>query len=229
MYATVCADIVSSTSLSSKERMELIKKMKLCKQLVEAKYKGSWVRIVRGDTIECILGNSVDALEVAIIFKTMVKTYGKEKKNVEEDKYLEEDEYGKKFFKKYGLRVAIGIGDMKIVDKKEDIMDGDSIYYSGRLLNSLVGHSKYSFSISMGDKDKERVFQVVLSLVNQLLNNATPRQNEIVYNRIITGDSAKTAEKLGISVSGVNQTLNKVGWNAISDAINLFRKIIGEL
>ena len=156
-----------------------------------------------------------DAFEVALILKTWVKSF--EPSNIQEDKR----------FNRYGLRIAIGIGEMKTLDRGLDMMDGDAIYRSGRAMDKLVGRAKYSFVISMADN--EQALQVILTLVNQLLNNATARKCETLCERILSSDTSKTAEKMGISVSGVNQTLKDLGWSAIEQAIIYYRKVTSKL
>ena len=217
MYAAISADVVSSTSLSRESMIELNEKLKECLRFLEARYQGFWGRIVRGDSVECVMNDPADAFEVALILKSWVKSF-------EPDDALES-----KRFNRYGLRIAIGIGDMKTIDRALDMMDGDAIYRSGRALDKLVGRAKYSFTISMDGKDQEEALQVILTLVNQLLNNATPRKCETLCTRILTSDSSKTAEKMGISVSGVNQTLKELGWSAIEQAISYYRKITSNL
>ena len=62
-----------------------------------------------------------------------------------------------------------------------------------------------------------------------MLNNATARKCETLYERILSSDTCETAEKMGISVSGVNQTLRDLGWTAIEQAINYYRKVTSKL
>ena len=217
MYAAISADVVSSTSLSRESMVELNEKLKKCLNILESRYQGFWGRIVRGDYIECIMNRPEDAFEVALILKTWVKSY--EPSNIQDDKR----------FNRYGLRIAIGIGEMKTIDHGLDMMDGDAIYRSGRTMDKLVGRAKYSFVISMADSEHEQALQVILTLVNQLLNNATARKCETLCERILSSDTSKTAEKMGISVSGVNQTLKDVGWSAIEQAIIYYRKITSKL
>lgn len=217
MYAAISADIVSSTSLSRDALITLNLGLKNLIIRLETMYPGVWGRIVRGDTLEFILVNPVDALEVSLLLKTYIKAF--EACNC----------IGSKEFNKYGLRIAIGIGDMKTNDRELDIMDGDAIYRSGRALNGLVGRDKYSFVISMADKDKEEVLQVVFSLLNQLINGMTRRQSQILYERLIANDTYAVANKLQITVSGVNQTLNKIGWATIEGSIMLYRKLMNNL
>ena len=217
MYAAISADVVSSTSLSRESMIDLNEKLKKCLYILERRYQGFWGRIVKGDSIECIMSRPEDAFEVALILKTWVKSF--EPSNIQEDKR----------FNRYGLRIAIGIGEMKTLDRGLDMMDGDAIYRSGRAMDKLVGRAKYSFVISMADSEHEQALQVILTLVNQLLNNATARKCETLCERILSSDTSKTAEKMGISVSGVNQTLKDLGWSAIEQAIIYYRKVTSRL
>ena len=217
MYAAISADVVSSTSLSRESMIELNEKLRKCLYILEERYQGFWGRIVRGDSIECIMDSPEDAFEVALILKTWVKSF--EPSNIQKDKR----------FNRYGLRIAIGIGEMKTIDRGLDMMNGDAIYRSGRTMDKLVGRAKYSFVISMADSEHEQALQVILTLVNQLLNNATARKCETLCERILSSDTSKTAEKMGISVSGVNQTLKVLGWSAIEQAIIYYRKVTSRL
>lgn len=216
MYASISADIVSSTSLSRRALVDLNKKISECLRKLERQYDGFWGRFVRGDTIECIMDHPEDAFEIALILKSWIKS-------------LEFEDYvGTDIFNKYGVRIAIGIGTMNIVDRKLDIMDGDAIYRSGRGLDRLVGRRKYAMTISMSDKNYERPFKVMLLLINHILNNATSRKCELLAYRLLSSTTLEAAEKIGISVSGLNQTLNDMGWYSIEKAIIYYRKTIQE-
>ena len=213
MYATISADVVSSTSLSKDAMIELNERLKKCLSTLELRYQGFWGRIVKGDSIECVMDYPEDAFEAALILKTLVKSLDNDSKR----------------FNRYGLRIAIGIGEMKTIDRNLDMMDGDAIYRSGRALSKLKGRAKYSFAISMANEEHEQTLQVILTLVNQLLNNATARKCETLCERILASDTSETAKKMGISVSGVNQTLKDIGWSAIEQAIIYYRKIAKQL
>lgn len=213
MYAAISADIVSSTSLSKAAMIELTEKLRDILSLLENQYDGFWGRVVKGDTIECIMPNAADAFEVAILLKAFVKSF------------VPKDGQGLKQFHKYGLRVAIGLGEMKTVDKELDMLDGEAIYRSGRELGKLVGRSKFSFVISMENAEKETALQLMFSLVNHLLNKATARKCEVLCERILSKDSSEVARRMGISVSGVNQSLKDIGWELIEQVIIYYRKI----
>ena len=217
MYASISADIVSSTSLTIQSKIELNDYIRKILEILESQYDGFWGRLVRGDTIECALTHPEEALEIAIIIKSWVKAF----------KPLEGSEYLR--FSKYGLRLAIGIGEMDIVNKSLDMMDGEAIYRSGRSLDMLKGRLKYSMTISMSQEQYEEPFKIILSLINQLLNNATSRKCLILCERLLLSSSHKVAEKMGITVSGVNQTLNEIGWSSIEQAIKFYHKTISIL
>ncbi len=217
MFASISADIVSSTSLTIQSMIELNEHIKKMLEILESKYDGFWGRLVRGDTVECILEHPEDALEIAIILKSWIKAF----------KLSENSEYPR--FGKYGLRLAIGIGEMNIVDRDLDMMDGEAIYRSGRSLDKLKGHSKYSMTISMPQEEYEEPLAIILSLINQLLNNATSRKCLILCKRLLLPTSNEVAQKIGITVSGVNQTLNELGWSSIEQAIKFYHKTISTL
>lgn len=214
MYATISADIVSSTSLPVRSLIELKESVKDVLGLLERRFEGFWGRIVRGDTIECVMNRPEDAFEAAIILKCRIKSF----------RPSCDGNYSR--FSKYGLRLAIGIGGMNIVNRELDMLDGEAIYRSGRLLDSLVGRSKYLMAISMGNNRFQEPLNIMLSLINHMLNNATSRRCLTLYERLFSSSSNETSERMGITISGVNQALNELGWSSIEQAILYYRKIM---
>ena len=81
----------------------------------------------------------------------------------------------------------------------------------------------------MENEEVEQALQVIGTLVNHLLNNASARKCETLCTRILSADSGEAAARMGISVSGVNQTLKDLGWNAIEQAIAYYRRITSNL
>lgn len=237
MFAVISADVVSSTSLPNNKLIKLTQKLIECLNELEGKnqrkygalYAG-WGRIVRGDTIEYFLEHPEDAFEVAILLKAWTKAVveSKDWKDTDAEEKSTPTAISKNF-SKYGLRIAIGIGGMKTFDRKLNILDGEAIYRSGRALNKLSGYDKYAITISMENEEVAQTLQVIMALVNQIINKATPRKCETLYYRLLYKDSYLTADKMNITVSGVNQTLNDLGWSAIEGAIQYYRKITSKL
>ena len=74
MYATISADIVSSTTLSTGEIIALKKKINEVFATLGNKFPGFWGRLIKGDYIECLIPNPSDALRIALILKTLIKS-----------------------------------------------------------------------------------------------------------------------------------------------------------
>ena len=218
--ATISADIVSSTSLSVEELMLLQSEIRrFLDELAEKSQGNNWGRLFKGDSVEIFLSNPNEALRVALLLKTLVKktfSWGKET-NVRRE-----------LFRKYGIRLAIGIGEMRIVDQKQDILDGEAIYNSGRLLEKATKEKlsiKRSIFFACPNPLLTEYMDVMVGLLDALLRNATSRQNEIFYYRLSGKSEKEIAEMLNIKQSAVNQRSNSAGWKAVESAINYFEKL----
>ena len=170
MYATISADIVSSTSLCIEETIALKQRIEDLFSVLEKRFPGFWGRLIKGDYIECLLPSAKDGFRVALIIKSCIKSFP-----IAEPKK-------KKLFQAYGIRIAMGIGNMRIVDKEHGIMDGEAIYLSGRTLSGMGTPNKNgTFLIEPADMQLKPALQTVGMLTDALLNNATKRQSEVIY------------------------------------------------
>lgn len=213
-YATISADIVASTSLSPTEFMRLIQLLKDTLDRLSEKYPGFWGRIVKGDSIECLIDNPVDALRIALLLKTLVKSF------VPADGIAAEE------FMRHGLRLVIGIGGMRIVNKELDIMDGEAIYLSGRTLNTMKSKRLYGFQFVMSP-DLDGIVSIPIDepLLNFTIDNATNRQCETMFYRLQSERDQDVAEKMKISRSGVNNNLLRLGWDILSNTIAKYENV----
>lgn len=225
--ATISADIVSSTALSVEELTLLQSEIRRFLDELSEKSQGKdWGRLFKGDSVEIYLHDPHEALRVALLLKTLVKktfSWGKET-NVRRE-----------LFRKYGIRLAIGIGEMRIANQKQDVLDGDAIYYSGRLLEKQKqsGNDRLLMNSSMcfGYKNNavDEYVSVVLDFLDVLFRDATSRQCEIVYYRLLGKQEKEVAELLRITQPAVNKQSNAVGWKAIESAVKYFEKLNFEL
>ena len=136
-YAAISADIVASTSLSRDALVELTTGVKQVLAMATATYQGFWGRLVKGDSIECVMEHPGDALRVAVLLKSFIKSF------------VPSDGIANTKFRQFGLRLAIGIGEMRIIDKELDMMDGEAIYLSGRALADMQDKTADSLQIVM--------------------------------------------------------------------------------
>lgn len=218
--ATISADIVSSTALSVEELTLLQLEIRQFLEGLEEKSQGkNWGRLFKGDSVEIFLLDPHEALRTALQLKTLVKktfSWGKETNAKRE------------LFRKYGIRLAIGIGEMRTADKTRDILDGDAIYNSGRLLEKATKEKqsiKRSMYFACPDLLLAEQVDVMVGLLDTLLRNATSRQSEILYYKLSGKNEEEIAELLKIKQSAVNQRSNSAGWKAIESAVNYFEKL----
>lgn len=213
MYATLSADIVSSTSLSKEDTIELKNKIESLFQLLENKFPCFWGRQIKGDYIECLIPNVSDSFRIALIIKSYIKSITlpgiKQSKN----------------FKTYGIRIAIGIGDMRIIDKKEGILDGEAIYLSGRAIENMTSLNKGTLSIQINNDILFSALNTIAVLTDALMNNATKKQSEVLFYKLLSVKEEDIADKLGIKQPGVNNHSSSAKWYCIEEALNYFEQI----
>ena len=133
-------------------------------------------------------------------------------------------------YRKYGIRIAVGIGEMRVADQKNDILDGEAIYNSGRLLEGqMVAKDRPSIkrSLFFGFKDTVLSAQmdVIFGLLDAILKDMTIRQSEILYYKLLGANEEEIASKLSIKQSAVNQQSNSFSWPSIGSAVNYFEKL----
>lgn len=213
MYATISADIVSSTSLSEVETIELKQYIEEQLKMLETLYPGSWGRLIKGDYIECVVPNASNAFRIALIIKNSIKAFEVEKT------------LGSKLFYTYGARISIGIGGMRIVDREQGIMDGEAIYLSGRSLAKMGSLSKGALTIETINENLSHNLRVIAVLTDAILNDATPKQSQVIYYKLLGYKESEIAEKMKIYQSGVNNHSSSAKWYCIEEALNYFEQI----
>lgn len=221
--ATISADIVSSTALSVLDLMHLQSVIRqFLDELSVKSQDADWGRLFKGDSVEIFLSNPHEALRTALLLKALVK-----KTFVESSMETKQS-----LFKKFGIRIAIGIGEMRMADKNRDVLDGEAIYYSGRALEKGTKEGlsvKRSMYFACKDSLFSEQMDVMLGLLDMLFKEATSKQCEVLYYKLMGMNEVEIAEKLGVVQSVVNQHSNAIGWNAIESAVNYFEKLDFEL
>lgn len=80
----------------------------------------------------------------------------------------------------------------------------------------FFGHKNAEFTEQM---------DVILELLDVLLKNATSRQSEVVYYKLLGKNEKEIAKMLNVRQHAVNQLSNAVGWKAVESAVNYFEKL----
>lgn len=207
LYATISADIVESTSLSAED----VVRMKECLEhfvfVMKSLCDNAWGRVVRGDSLECVIPEVRLSLRIALLLKCYVKTLDLSTSSP--------------MLKKKGIRVVIGLGTLRINDEVTGIIDGDAIYESGRTLDKGAGTDATLLSLVSTGVDV-RGYSALCDVLGFVLTRATGKQCMVLYHLLLGETQHQIADELGLEQPTVNQHANAVGWNAILRALTKF-------
>ncbi|GGZ15787.1 hypothetical protein GCM10007049_04980 [Echinicola pacifica] len=221
-YAVISGDIVSSTSLGETARVELYGQLeKLVLKLMQD--FDCYARISKGDYIECVCRRPSEALRIALIIKSYIKSL---------DLKVKKNNSRTKNFSTHGLRMAIGYGELGILDTENDIIDGQAIFMAGRKINAYSSHNKERVVLKQTtffvSEEEQLNFHLSpnFALLDVLCNKATAKQSEVLYFKLQGMTETEIAEKLGVSQSVINQHSTALGWNAIEESVEYYKNII---
>ncbi|MDR0546276.1 MAG: RNA polymerase subunit sigma-70 [Dysgonamonadaceae bacterium] len=216
--ATISADIVSSTSLDKVQRMELEEELRKMIEILEKNFskKSFFGRIIKGDYIECVV-RPKHALRVALLIKSFVKSLNFTQKEKKQD-FLK--------FKEYGVRIAVGLGNLEIFDTGKGIIDGEAIYLSGRAINEMSKNNKCTLVFRSKNEKLNKNFTSIFNLLDFMFNKYKEAQSKIVFYKLLNKTDREIASLLGKSISTINQHSTSTGWHAVENAVTYFEKSI---
>jgi len=220
--ATISADVISSTALSIEERLILEDKIReVIKILTQTLGSNNFYgHLIKGDYIECVLADPKHALRVALILKSFVKSLN-----------IAQNSKNKKIrdFKKYGVRIAVGIGELSVFDREKGIIDGEAIYLSGRSINTKSASNKKNKKTLFFNSSNEEYYsyyESIFGLLDFHFTKLTRTQCEIIYYKLLRKSEKEIAEIMNVSQPAVNKASTTSGWWAIDAAITVFEKNI---
>lgn len=219
--ATVSADIIRSTSLDAHATRLMHEHLHQFLARMEERFDNCWGRIIRGDGIECVLGDERLALRVALMLKCHIKAF-----NAKTDRYVYAAFGPRYFFNRFGVRIAIGFGDLRTNDKDIGIIDGAAIYNSGRLLDSMSRRMRTNIVVAGDDCPSMKIVQTIATLCDTILTHATSKQCEVLFMRMQGMSELEIAERLKITQVATNGHLRRAGWYALERAMQTFEDII---
>lgn len=227
--ATISADIVASSSLSARDLDHLTQRIynlfEKIQNYQDDNNKGELkMRLVAGDLIECLLFDPNDALRVALVLKAGIKSFPLND-SINDDSTTEKY---RKLFELYGIRAAIGIGEMDVELAHKNILKGKAINISGRLISEQKTSNKERVTIKntlffgSGSEYQNSIFQPILSLLDTIFTKMTRKQSEIILWKLIGYSEQDISNEFGVSQSSVNQHSKNAGWASIEEALYLF-------
>ncbi len=218
-------DIIASTSLDVEEKITLEKKLNELISILVENFP-IYARIIKGDYLEIVVENPEDALLVTLLIKSFIKS-------AVDDPDNNSSRYKK--FKNYGIRIAMGFGELSRYDKQKGVIDGDAIYFSGRKISEESStYNKQRIVIKntlffiSDDDNLNQMMDTIISLLDVLIANATAKQCQILFMRLLGKSEKEISTHLNIKQPTVNKQLTSVGWNAIDKSVNYFKTLIKE-
>jgi len=224
--ATISADIISSTALSAGDKRLLQEHLLRLLRELKDRYGNEkfFGRIVQGDSIECALERPCHVLRIALLLKTFVKSLDLPLAQ-SKDKRI-------KYFKEHGIRLAVAVAPLTILDPGEGIIDGEAIYLSGRTIKNLSTSGKQKIVIKTTmffrctDEEKQERFDTVIALLDKIISGCSGKQCEILYYKLSGFSEKEISRKLSKNQSTISQHSTAAGWQAIEKAVKYFENQI---
>lgn len=227
--ATISADVIASTSLTNNELERMNEKIRHLFELLEKECglldQRFFGRLIKGDYIECFIENPQAALRIALLIKTLIKSFSLDQIRVDAKQQKK-----RKLFQNYGIRLSLAVGKMSLVNIEEGLLNGDAIYKSGRRIEEQHTSNKKKVVVKntlFFDSENEftaTLFESIIGLLDTILNKSTTRQSEILHQKLLGKTEQEIADEFQISQSSVNQQSSSVGWNNIERALNFYEK-----
>ena len=214
MVATISADIVRSTSLSTRDMMTLRSKLRGLFEDFEKEYPGFWARIVRGDSIECFVPEYRFALRISILIKLFVKVQAAGFDCHE-------------LLQRHGIRFSIGVAEVNYADKMDDIINGTAINISGRNLDK-IGRKDYlytAFEMDPAPRSLSNLLDSYVAMAGNLADSYSAKQAEVVFYKLLGFKEVEIADRLGIYQSAVNTRSSAAQWRLLNMAIRDFEEL----
>lgn len=213
MIATISADIVRSTSLQTEDLIILRNRLRELLDDFEKDYSGFWARIVRGDSIECVVPEYRYALRIAILIKLFVK--------------IQVGDFDcHELLQRHGIRFSIGIADISYADKAEDLINGPAIYLSGRNLDEISRRDLYTaIEVESVPKSLSDMVDSYVALLNNLVDSYSTKQAEVVFYKLLGYKEVDISKRLSIYQSAVNMRSTSAQWGLLNTAIKDFEDL----
>lgn len=212
IYASISADVVDSTSLSVKDLKLLHSAIDNVLGQLSAMVAPVWGRVVRGDTIECILNHPAYALRIALALKCYLKYW---MSTVESSPISRE----------YSLRYSVGIGTMREVNLEEGFLDGPAIYMSGRNLDQMFSNRFAAFDCETDCADFVGLLDLNFCLLDSIINDLSAKQAIVIFNKLLRLPEIVIARDMGISQAAVNYRSTSAHWNLINRTVEHFENL----
>ena len=196
-HAVVTADMVNSTHFSTEQTGKWLNDLIV---ILNNNTSFEWLlapEIYRGDSFQGVLKNPGDSLKVAVLSRTIMKSYSP----------------------KSDLRIAVGIGTTDLLTDRPGTSDGEAFRLSGHLADNI---RKQKAKIGIALPESSEPLNAIMDLLETLIENWTPAQSEVVTALIQNKNISEIVAQLSISQPAVSQRITSSKWWAIEHFLRTF-------
>jgi hypothetical protein len=223
IQAIITGDVIHSTRLSIGYRDWLFKQIGGALKQWNKDF-GMRSETFRGDSFQCLVKKPADALRLALLQKTYIRSLNPSNLY---DIHKKDSPANRKgiFFPTwiFDVRIAIGIGEVEFLSNRLASSGGSAFQLSGQLLDRMKNR-KQSLAIATKDKFNEEL-ETEFILLDAIISKTTALQCEVICLKLLGYTESQIAEQLEIGQSAVNQRSNSGNWYAIESMIKRFEKI----
>lgn len=195
MEAIIAGDIINSQKHNADTYLSVLK------QVLSEHSKDGMYQIYRGDSFQAILNRPQLGLFTALKIKAALKR----SENLD-------------------VRIAIGLGEVNIIENNIAISTGSALTRSGELLDSLKEQEQNIMVRS--DRTLDVYMNAVLKMALLYLDNWTENAAAVVYD--LLNNPGMTQEelgkKLGIQQATASRRLNRANWQETQELYGLFHQ-----
>ncbi len=218
--AVITGDIIHSTRLESDVKARLFNNIDTYLKFIKKEYDIKY-EMYRGDSFQCLVNNTEDALRIALLIKTFIRSLNPsevytvtKKSNTQQVK----DTVQTTFI--FDARIALGIGEVDDENKRLANSDGMAFFISGHLLDEIK-NTKQHFAIDSQDDYKEE-WETESILLDAIIRKTTALQCRVLNYKLRDFTETEIANELNIGQSAVNQRANSGDWTAIDAMVYRF-------
>ncbi|MEO8769036.1 MAG: hypothetical protein ABI402_03095 [Ferruginibacter sp.] len=223
IQATITGDVIHSTRLNIEYRDWLFTEIAGVLKQLNIDF-GMRSETFRGYSFQCLVKKPVDALRIALLQKTFIRSLNPS--DLYEGRKKNKSSAGKGIFFPtwiFDARIAIGIGDVDSVKNSLAASGGKAFRLSGQLLDNMKKR-KQSFAIATDDKFNDEL-ETEFILLDAIISKTTALQCEVINLKLLGYTEMEIAKRLDIMQSAVNQRSNSGNWNAMESMLKRFEKI----
>jgi|ERR1019366_443668 hypothetical protein len=221
--AIITGDVIHSTRMTVEERTWLFRSIADALKIWNEEF-GMKSETFRGDSFQCLLHKPSEALKMALILKTYIRSLNPSDV-FEVRKKMQPQIMRNRILPRwiFDARIAVGIGEVDLQSRRLAASGGMAYQLSGHLLDEMKT-KKQSIGIATNDNYNDE-FETESILLDAIISKTSALQCEVITLKLLGHTELAIAKKLGIMQSAVNQRSNSGNWNAIETMVKRFEKI----